>query len=219
MTARVRDRRGSRTALRAGRGRLDRRQILGVLAGATVVWLLVGGWTGVAAAVLVAAGLWRPLGRMETAAQRRERTATVADLPFSADLLAAALRSGAPTEHGIRVVGGALGGTVGGALVRVADGLRMGLEPVDAWAALGPTPAARRLADAVVRSADSGAALARSLARLADDLRSSRVVLMEVAAQRIGVLMVLPLGLCFLPAFVLAGIVPVIVAVLGGVLR
>jgi len=29
---------------------------------------------------------------------------------------------------------------------------------------------------------------------------------------------VLPLGLCFLPAFVLAGLVPVIVAVLGDVL-
>ena len=31
-------------------------------------------------------------------------------------------------------------------------------------------------------------------------------------------LIVLPLGLCFLPAFVLAGLVPVIVAVLGDVL-
>jgi hypothetical protein len=29
---------------------------------------------------------------------------------------------------------------------------------------------------------------------------------------------VLPLGLCFLPAFVLTGLVPVIVAVVGGVL-
>ncbi len=40
----------------------------------------------------------------------------------------------------------------------------------------------------------------------------------DAAARRAGVLIVLPLGLCFLPAFVLAGLVPVLVAVLGDVL-
>jgi hypothetical protein len=30
--------------------------------------------------------------------------------------------------------------------------------------------------------------------------------------------MILPLGLCFLPAFIFAGVIPVIIAVLGGVL-
>jgi hypothetical protein len=38
------------------------------------------------------------------------------------------------------------------------------------------------------------------------------------STHRAGVLIVLPLGLCFLPAFVLAGLVPVVVAVLGDVL-
>jgi len=61
--------------------------------------------------------------------------------------------------------------------------------------------------------------VARALERLADDLRASRSAGVEAAAARVGVLIVLPLGLCFLPAFVLAGIVPVIVAVLGDVLR
>ena len=41
----------------------------------------------------------------------------------------------------------------------------------------------------------------------------------DADGRRAGVLIVLPLGLCFLPAFVLAGLVPVIVAVLGGVLH
>jgi pilus assembly protein TadC len=60
--------------------------------------------------------------------------------------------------------------------------------------------------------------LRRSLRRIADDLRAARHADVEAAAQRAGVLIVLPLGLCFLPAFVLAGIAPVIVAVLGDVL-
>ena len=56
------------------------------------------------------------------------------------------------------------------------------------------------------------------IAALADDLRADRAVAAEAAAQRAGVLIVLPLGLCFLPAFLLAGLVPVVVAVLGDVL-
>lgn len=196
-----------------------RRRVVGCGAGGLLVWLVAGGWPGVIAGAVVAIGLWWPLGRMESAQQRRDRARDDSDLPFAADLLAAAMRSGAPTDHAVRVVGGALGGAVGQSLVRVADGLRLGLDPTDAWVAIGRTPAARRLADAVIRSADSGAALARALGRLADDLRAGRAERIEAAAQRVGVLMVLPLGLCFLPAFVFAGIVPVIVAVLGGVLR
>ena len=93
------------------------------------------------------------------------------------------------------------------------------LQCADAWDALRNLPETGRLADAVSRTVDSGAAVARALERLADALRTTGSARVESAAQRLGVLLVLPLGLCFLPAFVFAGIVPVIVAVLGGVLK
>jgi pilus assembly protein TadC len=157
--------------------------------------------------------------RIEPAAARRARQLAAAELPFAADLLAAALRSGVPMEVAARTTGIGVGGDVGRDLLRVADGLGLGLDPADAWPALRATSGAEGIVDAVVRSAESGAAVARSLERLAEDLRAARTVNVEAAAQRVGVLIVLPLGLCFLPAFVLAGIVPVIVAVLGGVLR
>jgi hypothetical protein len=60
--------------------------------------------------------------------------------------------------------------------------------------------------------------MAGSFARVADDLRADAVLAAEARARTAGVLVVLPLGLCFLPAFVLTGLVPVIVAVVGGVL-
>jgi pilus assembly protein TadC len=75
------------------------------------------------------------------------------------------------------------------------------------------------MVSAATRSADSGAALAAAFERLADDQRSGRTATADAAARRAGVLIVLPLGLCFLPAFVFAGVLPVIVAVLGGVLK
>ena len=61
--------------------------------------------------------------------------------------------------------------------------------------------------------------MAGGLTQLADDLRAARLAAGEAARHRAGVLLVLPLGLCFLPAFLVAGVVPVIVAVLGDVLR
>ncbi len=76
----------------------------------------------------------------------------------------------------------------------------------------------RQVAEAARRSAESGAALARSLTRCADDLRAQSRDRAQARLQRSAVWLVLPLGLCFLPAFLLAGLVPVVLAVLGEVL-
>jgi pilus assembly protein TadC len=192
---------------------------LGGLAVGAVVWLLLGGWFAVLPAAAVAMLVSGLLRRAEPRTRRRERERIAGDLPFAADLLAATLRAGMPIESALRVVGPALGGPLGHRLVRVADGLRLGLAPGDAWAPLHSSPGCDRLADVVVHTADSGAAIAGGMDRLADALRAAGAARVESAAQRLNVLMVLPLGLCFLPAFVFAGIVPVIIAVLSSVLR
>jgi Flp pilus assembly protein TadB len=190
---------------------------LAVLCGVATA-VLVGGWLGVAAGVAVAFGVGPALRRVESPEARRRRLREAAELPLAADLLAAALRAGAPVDGAVTAVAEALGGPLGGRLARVGRTLRLGGDPAEAWEHLAPVAGARRLADAAVRSAASGGALAGALHRLADDLRGDRAVAAEAAARRAGVLIVLPLGLCFLPAFILAGLVPVIVAVLGDVL-
>jgi Flp pilus assembly protein TadB len=118
---------------------------LGGLAGGGAIWLLVGGWAGIGLGAVAAVVAARMLRRLESPSQRRDRIRVAADAPFAADLLAATLRSGAPTEHGLRTVGTAIGGVLGRRMVRVADGLRLGLEPVDAWAALRVTAESARL--------------------------------------------------------------------------
>ncbi|MEV1287754.1 type II secretion system F family protein [Micromonospora sp. NPDC049679] len=187
------------------------------LAGVTLA-LLIGGALGLATGVTAALVLPRLLRRFESAAARRQRLREIADLPLAADLLAAALRAGAPVDRAAAAVAKALAGPLGERLATVARSLRLGAEPQEAWAHLMPVAGGERLARAAVRSSASGAALAGALTRLADDLRADRAVTTEAAARRAGVLIVLPLGLCFLPAFILAGLVPVIVAVLGDVL-
>jgi pilus assembly protein TadC len=202
-------RRLARLALdRPRRRRLDPIRV-GALIGGIGVAVVIGGWLGLALAVPAAAGLDLVLRRFEPAAARRRRLREAADLPIAADLLAAVLRSGAPVDQAVGAVAEALGGPLGERLARVGRELRLGGRPAEAWPHLTAVAGAERLGLAAVRSAHSGAALAGALARVAAA---------EAAARRAGVLVVLPLGLCFLPAFILAGLVPVIVAVLGDVL-
>jgi pilus assembly protein TadC len=187
-----------------------------VVAGAATAGLL-GGWFGVGAGLVVTASCWWAVRRW-SAHRRDERKAAAVDLPIAVDLLSAALRAGAPAARAAEVVGDALGGPLGRRLVRVGTALRLGVRPEEAWGPLAELPGAERVRRAAVRSADSGAAMAGSLGRVAADLRAARRADAEAAAQRLGVLVVLPLGLCFLPAFLLTGVVPVVVAVLGDVL-
>jgi pilus assembly protein TadC len=180
---------------------------------------LVGGRVGLVAGAGAAACAWWAARRWQPAGDRAEKDAAARDLPLAVDLLAAALRAGAPPARAVEVVGEAVDGPVGRRLVRVGTALRLGARPEEAWAAVAGIAGADRLVRAAVRSADSGAAMTGALGRLAGDLRAARRARVEAGAQRLGVLVVLPLGLCFLPAFLLTGVVPVVVAVLGDVLR
>ncbi len=195
----------------------DLRPSIAVAAGAGVV-VLIGRWWGVPVGIAAGLGAARYLRGREPVEVRAAKLRAVADLPLCADLLAAVLRAGAPVDRAAFAVADALGGPLGERLERTARSLRLGAGPAEAWAHLSDVTGAERLVAAAIRSSASGGALAGALTRLTDDLRADRGVAAEAAAQRAGVLIVLPLGLCFLPAFVLAGLVPVLVAVLGDVL-
>ncbi|ABP56467.1 type II secretion system F family protein [Salinispora tropica] len=199
------------------RHRRDAIRLVAVLA-AVAIAVLVGGVPGLLGALPVVVLLDRLLRRVESPAARERRRRENAALPLAADLLASAMRAGAPVDRSVLAVAEALDGPLAERLARVGRLLRLGAEPAEAWSTLAAVPGAERLVGAALRSATSGASLAGALTRLADDLRADRTTAAEATAQRSGVLIVLPLGLCFLPAFILAGLVPVIVAVLGDVL-
>nr|WP_296073093.1 type II secretion system F family protein [uncultured Actinoplanes sp.] len=213
-------RRGARrrlAKLHPADGEARTRLLLTVAVGLAIT-VVLGSWWGAVLGAAAGLGAFRLLKRREPEPQRRERLAAAADLPLGADLLAAALRAGAPVDRAAVEVAEALGGPLGERLDRTGRLLRLGAEPAEAWGHLTDVAGADRLVTAAVRSSSSGSALARALGRVSDDLRADRRVAAEAAAQRVNVLIVLPLGLCFLPAFVLAGLVPVVMSVLAGVL-
>ncbi len=89
--------------------------------------------------------------------------------------------------------------------------------PVDALAALPERlgESSRELCVALVSSARYGAPILPALERVAFELRLTRRLDAEARAKRVSVLLLLPLVLCVLPAFVLLAIVPLVLGALS----
>lgn len=206
--------RGSRDPARAPHAVVVLAGLVGALTfavdGADPVTLL-----GLGAAMGSVLWLFRQRG---AAAARRQAEAVAAELPSAADLLAACLRSGAPPADAMQAVAEASVGPLADRLGQVAGALRLAADPAGAWGPLANGDPLAPLARAFIRSDATGAPIAETVTAVADDQRRNARWAAEAAARRAGVLAVGPLALCFLPAFVLTGVVPVIVAVAGDVL-
>ncbi|POX55736.1 hypothetical protein C3489_09115 [Streptomyces sp. Ru71] len=189
-------------------------------------WAVVGGVAGVAVGVAAAAGLWHWRRRRSvagpvvgvglTAAELREAGR---QLPLAADLLAACITAGAGPVVAARAVGEALGGPVGEALARGAAEVRLGGEPADAWRRLAELPGAGALARLLERADVSGLPAAGPVARIAADARADWARTATERARRAAVLVTAPVGLCFLPAFIVIGVLPVVIGFAGGLLE
>ncbi|MBV9315080.1 MAG: type II secretion system F family protein [Pseudonocardia sp.] len=174
---------------------------------------MVGGWPGVAWAV--------PLGAGSAAVFRRVLArATVAPtdplrLAAGWDLLAACLLSGLPVPVAVRAIADHLPQEVAGQLSAVAERLALGADPGTAWEIPESSPM-YRLARSARRSAHSGAGLAKVAATTAADARASVRDAVAARGQRATVLITGPLGLCFLPAFLVLGVAPVVIGLAAG---
>jgi hypothetical protein len=144
---------------------------------------------------------------------------SAAEVPAALDVLAACLSAGATMEGALFAVAQAFGGRTGRTLSAVAALSAWGAPVETAWAECLDVPAWAAVARAVIRASHSGAALTDVLTQQATDCRRALRTSAAAAAQRAGVRAVLPLGLCFLPAFVLVGVVPVVAGFADALLR
>ncbi len=183
--------------------------------------LLLGWPWGAIAGPLGALAVYVGVGWLEPGAAQARRGREVADLPLACDLLAGCLASGATLLAAVEASAPALGGPLADRLAEVSARLGLGAPPAEAWAAFARVPGRgaaarehrRALADvsrAVSAAAESGAPLSDVLAGLAEDARARALLAARLRARAVGVRAVLPLGLCFLPAFVLLGVVPLV---------
>lgn len=131
-------------------------------------------------------------------------------VPEALELVALALAGGSSVASAARTVADTLPGRLGDELAAVAEALRRGEDAASAWAAAGPHwSTAQRSLDL---AEGAGIPPADALVQGARDLRRDAVADVETASARLGVRLVVPLGLFYLPAFVLTTVTPVVLA-------
>ena len=154
------------------------------------------------------------VGRRAEAA--RAQAVPTVELAVVLDLLGTALSAGAGVPRAIDATGRALGGSEGRLLSSVGSALLLGAPWETAWA---PAPARFAPVAAALRPAWVHGAPPREALRVAGlQISQDADARARAEAARLGVRLVLPLGLCLLPAFVLIGLVPVMVSLGSGLL-
>jgi len=180
-----------------------------------------------AAALLTSAGPSATRTRARTPARQPHVARPAARGPdplavaSSLDVLSVCLAAGMAVSTAAAATASSAPPTLALVLRRAADLLALGADPAVAWSA--PDGSADAQIDALLRlarrSSVSGAALADAVSGLAAQCRQDAVHTAAATAERAGVLIAGPLGLCFLPAFVCLGVVPVIAGLAGDFLQ
>ena len=151
-------------------------------------------------------------GRDKRWARRRDRE-TVEQLPDVVDLLRLAALAGLPVASALSALGARPGGPVGEAMRKAASRLSRGATTgvvLQQMADDAGSPT-RSLVDALVDHDRYGTPLGPVLDRLAVESRLRRRRQTEEAARRLPVLLLFPLVLTTLPAFVVLAVVPLLV--------
>jgi tight adherence protein B len=149
---------------------------------------------------------------------RSSRLARAAEdsVPMSATLTlaAAALAAGLDVLGALEAVGNAVRDGSGSELARIAGSIRDGAPWADAWADASPrwAPLEKALRPSWLAGAAPGPPLAAAARAVAGRARREG----DTAMEEMSVALALPLTLCLLPAFVLVGIVPMVIAVAMG---
>ncbi|WP_203567811.1 type II secretion system F family protein [Aestuariimicrobium ganziense] len=208
-------------ALLQGAGDLPPRvRLVAAVAGAVAALMMLPGWYGWVGGLLAAAVVGVGSGHLQTGRQRRRQEALAREMPVALDLLVAMVCAGAPLRGAATQVAAVSPPTTAEVLGLVVSHTQVGLSDERAWRQLveGPqwsgrwAPVARDLA----RSVSTGAGVAQVLSTHAREARRRRQEALERTARTVGIRSVLPLMVCFLPAFVLVGVVPIVA---GTILR
>ncbi len=177
----------------------------------------LAGWYGIGGVIGVALGLGAGAGIVVTARlAARPATASPDAVPVVVELLAGCLAAGLTMPDSLTAASVAGDPVTTGACLAAADALRRGAPAEEAWHSWTSDPWLAPVARSTTRTTQSGASVADELRRVASRLRSRRHARVQQRVQQASIWVVIPLGLFFLPAFVLLAVVPVVVGLFGG---
>jgi Flp pilus assembly protein TadB len=175
--------------------------------------LILLGWpTGVVIGALAAPMAHRAVGQLESAAGRQRAAKIAAQLPSALDLMVATLEVGRPPVTAFALAAEATSDPLGSELALVAHRLAVSGHSLAVWRSMESDLALAPVGRAFRRAEASGMPVARVVSGVADDLRRERRARRRDDSRKVAVRTAAPLGVCFLPAFFLIGIVPTIIS-------
>jgi tight adherence protein C len=193
------------------------RKVLFALAGLATALILTKAPALFPALPLFAAAGWR-LPDVRLGRRKRERDDRVkAALPDALDLLAACALGGMSLDRALRAIAPDVDGPLGDALRDMIRALDLGVPRRSAYAVLcdrAPAPEVRSLVRALERAERYGTSVATTLVAQAREVRGRQRAAAEESARSAPVRMLFPLVVCFLPAFVLLTVAPVVLSAL-----
>jgi pilus assembly protein TadC len=167
----------------------------------------LGGLVWLAAPIVAAAG-FVALGWLEPRSARRRRQQLIMEAPQALELMAACLDAGLPAGAACRAVVQCFEGPVSDDLGRVVSLLELGVGEVAAWRSIHDHPQLGLAAADLARSAESGSSVVDGLQQHAAAAREARRGALQVRARAVGVRSVAPMMGCFIPSFMVLGVVP-----------
>jgi pilus assembly protein TadC len=171
-----------------------------------VIWLISLAVPVFGVAVVLA------LGWLEPRSARRRRQQLITEVPQTLELLAACLAAGLPVRTACAAVVQSFDGAVADDLGQVLSLMDLGVADAEAWRTLHDHPQLGLAAADLSRSVESGTSTVEGLQHHAAAGREARRGALQVRARAVGVRSVLPMMMCFIPSFMLLGIVPAVVS-------
>lgn len=147
----------------------------------------------------------------------RAREQALRDLvPQVCELMAVCLEAGRPPRVAVRLVASVVAEPASTVLGEVVQRIDLGVDEPQAWAELKSVPGYGDIGRDLARSVRSGVGMADLLRQHAREARDRSAGAAIARARTAGVRSVVPLMVCFLPAFMLLGIVPLFGAFAAG---
>lgn len=145
---------------------------------------------------------------------RREQLVALGALAAAADLelFAACSAAGLNPALASAAVASVSAPQSAGYWQQVANLLALGVPAQRAWEIMRKTHELKELAALATTAEQSGSAVIENCLRLARQLRAEAKEEATTKAEKAGVLIALPLTLCFLPAFLVLGLAPVVIS-------
>jgi len=144
----------------------------------------------------------------EPSATRTQRLRLAYLAPEFAELIALCLDSGLPLIDSIEAASQVVGSPASRYAKECTALLRMGAQPEEAFESWRKSAALSPIATVLESVAQTGASGADALRRTSMRLRRSRASQVKRQVRSVGVRATLPIGVCFLPSFILGAVFP-----------